>query len=91
MGNLRKDTIEQIDLAVNECMNDVYDNCYQNMSLEKYINECYEILQNNIKHSRQNGWNTEKDITSAIMLSGKENILKEIERQLKEWGIEQYL
>ncbi len=41
--DLRKDTIEQIELAVNEVMNGVFDGCYNesNMSLNDYINETY--------------------------------------------------
>lgn len=87
--DLRKDTIEQIELAVNEVMNGVFDGCYNesNMSLNDYINETYNILKQNLECSEQNGWNTNNNITSAINFDGKNKILAEIEKQLKENGI----
>lgn len=83
---LRQDTIDAIDLAINEIDNgnsddpDWFNEKYD--TYEKLVQGVLDLMGANIKY----GSGVEKEPTSAVNFSGKEAIINEIKRQLAEWG-----
>lgn len=86
---LRQDTIDAIDTAINEIDNgnnddpDWFNERYNNY--DKLVQGVLDLMGTNIKY----GSGTEKEPTSAVNFSGKDEIIKEVKRQLAEWGYDE--
>ena len=84
--SLRQDTVDAIDLAINEIDNGFSDD--PDWSAERYptydklVQGVLDLIGANIKY----GSGVEKEPTSAVNFSGKEAIINEIKRQLANWG-----
>ena len=84
--SLRQDTIDAIDLAINEIDNgnsddpDWFNERYD--TYDKLVQGVLDLIKSNIKY----GSGVEKEPTSAVNFSGKDEIIKEIKKQLAEWG-----
>ena len=83
---LRQDTIDAIDLAINEIDNgnsddpDWFNERYD--TYDKLVQGVLDLIKSNVKY----GSGVEKEPTSAVNFSGKDEIIKEIKKQLAEWG-----
>lgn len=83
---VRSDTKEAIDLAINEIDNGFSDD--PDWSAERYptydklVQGVLDLIGANIKY----GSGVEKEPTSAIKFSGKQAIIDEIKKQLADWG-----